>query len=294
MRRVVLIALVLLAALPAGAVAQTAGGDDARVSVTGPVLIGADEVAEDVFVIDGPVVVAGQVRGDLVVINGPVRISGRVGGDVVVAAGRTTLTPGARVGGDLVYGDERPSVPAGATVGGEVKRVDVGRIADPLGFVGGLAIWIAVTVSTLILGLVLLWLAPRGMDAIAAAGATSIGPVIGWGLLLFFGLPLLAVLALVTIVGIPLGIGLLLALVPIYSIGHTCGAWLIGRRLLSPPRSAVLAFLAGLAIVRVLGIVPILGGLVWFVATVLGLGAIIVAVWRARSGQAAPAGAAAT
>ena len=252
MRRVVLTALVLLALFPAGAAAQTAGDADDRVSITGPVVIGADETAGDVFVIDGPVVVAGVVRGDLVVVNGPLRISGRVGGDVVVAAGRTTLAPGALVSGDLLYGDERPSVPAGATVGGEVKRVDAGRIAAPLGFVGGVAIWVAVTVSTLLLGLLLLWLAPRGMDAIADAGVTSIGPVIGWGLLLFFGLPLLAVLALVTIVGIPLGIGLLLALVPIYSIGYTCGAWLIGRRLLGPPRGPVLAFLAGLAIVRVL------------------------------------------
>ena len=289
MRRVLLIALVLLAALPTGASAQTVGDGDDRVSITGPVVVGAGEVAGDVVVIDGPVVVAGAVRGDLVVINGPLRISGRVGGDVVVLAGRATLTSGARVGGDLLYGEERPSVPAGATVGGEVKRVDVGRITDPLGFVGALAIWLAVTASTLVLGLVLLWLVPRGMDGIVAAGATSIGPVVGWGLLLFFGLPLLAVLGLITIVGIPLGIGLLLALVPLYSIGYTCGAWLVGRRLVSPPRGRVLAFLAGVAIVRVLGLIPILGGLVWFVATVLGLGAIMVAVWRARRPRPAPA-----
>jgi hypothetical protein len=45
----------------------------------------------------------------------------------------------------------------------------------------------------------------------------------------------------------------------------------------------VLASLAGLAILRLLALIPILGRIVWFAATVLGLGALVVATWRARS-----------
>jgi hypothetical protein len=38
--------------------------------------------------------------------------------------------------------------------------------------------------------------------------------------------------------------------------------------------------------------VPILGGLVWFAAVVFGLGALLVAIWRARAtSRAAPAAA---
>ena len=111
---------------------------------------------------------------------------------------------------------------------------------------------------------------------------TSLGPTIAWGLLLFFGLPILAVIALVTIVGIPLGVALLLALLPLYAIGYTTSAWLLGRRLVGPPRGRLLAFLAGLAILRLLAIIPVLGGIVWFGATVVGLGALMVATWRAR------------
>jgi hypothetical protein len=44
----------------------------------------------------------------------------------------------------------------------------------------------------------------------------------------------------------------------------------------------VLAFLAGLAILRLLAIIPVVGGLVWFAATVVGLGALLIATWRAR------------
>jgi hypothetical protein len=54
----------------------------------------------------------------------------------------------------------------------------------------------------------------------------------------------------------------------------------------------VVAFLVGWGILRVLALVPILGGLVWFAAVVFGLGALVVAVWRGRSAaRAAPAAA---
>jgi hypothetical protein len=284
MRRVALVVVLILAAAPGSAAGQgTDRASDDRVVITGPVTIERGESADDVVVIDGRVSVAGRVRGDLVVVDGAVRISGTVDGDVVAVAGRATLTPGARVGGDLLYGDERPVVPRGATVEGEVQRVSVGDVTDPLGFVGAAAVWIAVSVSTLVLGLLLLWLAPGALAAAWEAARSRPGPTIGWGLLLFFGLPILAIIALVTLVGIPFGVGLLLALLPLYALAYTTSAWLLGRRLVRPPRGRLLAFLAGLVILRLLAIVPILGGIVWFAATVLGLGALLVATWRARS-----------
>jgi hypothetical protein len=117
-----------------------------------------------------------------------------------------------------------------------------------------------------------------------------IGPSVGWGLLAFFGLPILAVLALVTIVGIPLGLGLLAALALIYTLGYSASAWIVGRRILGTRTAWVVAFLLGWGILRALALIPIVGGLIWFVAVVFGLGALTVTIWRARStGRAAPA-----
>jgi hypothetical protein len=284
MRRVALIVVLILGVAPGTAAGQDSDRSaDDRVVITSPVTIERGESAGDVLVIDGRVSVAGRVRGDLIVVNGVVRIAGAVDGDVVTLAERAILTPSARIGGDLIYGDERPIVPPGATVEGDVQRVDVGDVADPLGFVGAAAVWIAVSVSALVLGLLLLWLAPGALEAAREAAATRLGATIGWGLLLFFGLPILAILALVTLVGIPFGIGVLLALLPLYALGYTTSAWLLGRRLVRPPTGRVLAFLAGLAILRLLALIPILGGIVWFAATVLGLGALVVATWRVRN-----------
>ena len=280
-------ALCLLAAAPPAPAA--ANSSDDRIVVSGPVDVPRGEEVGDVVVVDGRVRVAGRATGDVVAVSGALRVSGTVEGDVVVLSDRARLAPGARVEGDLIYGDERPLVPSGATVEGDVQKADVDDVLSPLGgFIGAVALWLAFSVSTLFAGLLLLLLAPRALEAARAAARARTGAAVGWGLLLFFGVPILALLAFLTIVGIPLAIALLLAVFPLYVLGYVTSAWLLGRRLAGERR--VLAFLAGWGILRVLALVPVLGGLVWFGATVFGLGALGVAAWRARGGPAtAPA-----
>jgi hypothetical protein len=93
--------------------------------------------------------------------------------------------------------------------------------------------------------------------------------------------------------GIPLGLGLLAALLVIHALGYSASAWILGRFIMRAPSGWLLAFLIGWVILRVVALVPILGGLVWFAAVVFGLGALTVAIWRARTttSRAAPAAA---
>ena len=63
----------------------------------------------------------------------------------------------------------------------------------------------------------------------------------------------------------------------------------IGRAIVRPPTSRLLAFLAGWGILRAVALVPGLGALAWFGATVFGLGALTVALWRSRRGPVATA-----
>jgi hypothetical protein len=227
--------------------------------------------------------VDGTVDGSLTAFDAPVTISGRVNGDVVAFNGRVELRSGANVSGDVVSRDA-PVVASGATIGGTTRRVQTNVRWDGFGWAGRLAFWLAVSVSTLVVGLVLVWLVGRGAAAwILEADRTRVGPAIGWGLLVFFGLPIVAIIALVTVVGIPLGLGLLAALGLLYALGYSASAWILGRSIVRAPTAWVVAFLVGWAILRVVALIPILGGLVWFVAVVFGLGALLVAIWRVRA-----------
>ena len=288
MRRSVIVGfctLVLLGlAMPAWA--QDGRADEEFVVLSGRADVPEGEEVGDLVVSHGSSTVDGTVNGSLVAFDAPVTISGEVDGDVVVFNGRVELRDGANVTGDVVS-QRQPVVATGATIGGDTERIQTNVDWEGFGWVGRLAWWLAVSVSTLVVGLVLLWLVGRGARRIAEAGWTGIGPSIGWGLLAFFGLPILGIIALVTIVGIPLGIGVLAALGLIYALGYSATAWIVGRRILREPTAWILAFLVGWGILRVLAVVPILGGLVGFAAVVFGLGALVVVIWRFRTADRA-------
>ena len=148
---------------------------------------------------------------------------------------------------------------------------------------GWFAWWLAVSVSTLIVGALLVWLAPGALFAAERAVRDRLGATVGWGLAIAIGVPLLAILALVTLVGIPFGVALLLAAIPVLLVAYATSAWIVGRRVLrSRSTSPWVALLAGWGILRVLALIPAVGGLVWLAATVVGLGALTVALWGAR------------
>ena len=102
---------------------------------------------------------------------------------------------------------------------------------------------------------------------------------------MFLLLPVVAVLLLVTVVGIPLGLFLLLALAFIYSVGYVIGALALGRLVVKAPTSRYVAFLAGWGALRVLALIPFLGGVAWLVATVVGLGTLWVGARARRTGE---------
>jgi hypothetical protein len=291
--------LVLLGSMTVAALVISAGPaaaqdrvNDDQVVLHGTLVVPAEETVGVAVIFDGPATVAGTVRDSLVVFHGDVEIIGTVGKAVVVFDGDVVVRSGATVGGDLVT-TTTPVVEDGATVEGTTQRItgrfDVGTI----GFASRIAWWVGYTGSTLILGLLLLLFAPGIDGGITSTVRGRMGAAVGMGAAWFFLLPIAAVLLLVTVIGIPLGLFLMLAFALLYTVGYVAGVHGIGRMLVKPPASRYVAFLAGWGLARLVALVPVLGGLSWFVASVFGLGIIAVAARRTRAddgsgGAAAP------
>lgn len=269
----------LLALLLAAGTASVAND---HVVITGGAVVPAGQTAGDIIVLDGTVTIAGHATGDVVSVSGPVRLTGRVDGDLITVSDRAYIGPSARIGGDLRYGDERPVLAPGATVSGKVSNEDWADAASGWGWVSALGWWLAVSVSTLIVGTLLVWLAPRALAAAERAVRERLGATVGWGIAIAIGVPLLAILALVTLVGIPFGVALLLAAIPVLLVAYATTAWIVGRRVLRNRSASWTALLAGWGILRVLALIPVAGALVGLAATVVGLGALAVALWQAR------------
>ena len=276
----------LFLAVPATALAQ---GQSQRaepkdqIVLSGDVFVRRGQEVGEVVVLRGSVTVAGIVRGDVVVIDGRVRVTGQVSGSVVNVDGPVLLGPSSKVLGDVLAREHVTSA-EGAQVGGDVREGATFALGTPIRALGSYAPWLAIWLSVLALGLLLLWLAPRGADATARAALGSPWPSAGLGVAAFLALPLAGLVGLFTLALLPLGIALLLALFLLYSIGLAWSAFALGRILWHEPRGRVLALLFGWAILAAAGAIPFVGGVVWLAGSAFGVGACTVAIWRSRAG----------
>ena len=277
-----LLALLALAAPAASATGVESDGDDAVVVIVGDVSVPRGETVDGVVLASGDARIAGDVDGSVVVFSGDLLLSGRVDGDVFVADGTARLLPSAEVTGDVEYGGERPQIALDARVHGDVVEQDFPDLGGAIPWIAGFAFWLALTLSALVLGALLLLIAPRAADALEARSRERAGPLIAIGIAVFLVLPIVAFLAAITLLGLPLAAAIGLAMLPLWAIAYVVSAYAIGRRILGPPRHRMLSFLVGLGILRVIALVPILGWLVGLAAVVFGLGLIGAAIGAAR------------
>jgi hypothetical protein len=272
-----------LSALAAPAASAQDGPDfdeNDQIVLTGRLVIAADETVDTASILNGSALIEGTVRESVFVLNGDTEISGTVSDDVVVLNGDVVVRSTAEIGGDLITRGT-PEVEEGATIRGSQSDVVTRFDVDVTGFAGRFAWWLGYSVSTLVLGLLLLLFAPGLGEAVTPAVRGRLGSSVGWGVALFFLIPIAAVVLLVTVVGIPLGLFVLLGLALIYTVGYSVAPIGVGSLVVRSSPSRFVVFLVGWMILRALALIPFVGGLLWLVGSAWGLGLLAVAI---RSG----------
>ncbi|HEX7119870.1 MAG TPA: hypothetical protein VF212_13850 [Longimicrobiales bacterium] len=260
---------------------------DVLLRVNGPLRLAAGDSASTVVVVGHDADIEGTIGEQLVVIGGTARVAGTIRGNLVVVDGRAVLGPEALVGQDVVLHESTLEQAPGAYVGGVVRR----RAEFEWGPFVGWIFWLSLTLLILAVGLVVAALAGRQLFDAAARIRERPGPVVLTALLVAIGLPLLAFLAFVSLIGIPLAllIGFFvvpaLALVGLAVTGTWIGAAAIRRwggaeRYERSRRHPYLAVTIGLLVLQIVALIPVLGGLVLVLASQLGAGALVYRAWR--------------
>lgn len=291
MRRVVVLAAALVGALllfaPA-AVAADPATDAGRVviSVRGDVTLPQDESADTIVVVDGVATIAGDV-GTLVIVEGSAIMDGAQAGTVWAVRSQVELGAGTVVTGEVMTLDSAVHQVGDATVQGGVndmaaRLVGIGAVLAPA-FV---LFWLGAGLATLVAGLLLAGLASRQIRMAEEVITRRPLRTFAAGLLGVVVFPIVAVLLMVTVVGAPLGIGVLFGLWPLLAYvgylvaGIWIGEWLLNRSQTPTPRERpYLAAVIGLVVLQLVGVVPVLG-IVSAIASLLGFGAVLVLAWR--------------
>jgi cytoskeletal protein CcmA (bactofilin family) len=293
----VLFVFLLASVQPAGA--QDSGNEQGRrISVTGGLVVANGETVDGpavsangparidgrvngaVYVGRGDLRVDGRITGDTLVLDGDAVISGRVDGSITVLNGKAIVRPGADVRGDVA--SRTAPTAARGTVRGHVEKLDVNSLFAGFVVVILAVLWLAVTLSTAVLGLFFVWLFPRAADAVVVAGR-RVWASFFLGLFLGIIAPILGVVVMASVVGIPLGVAVLGMLAVLWPLGYVASALIFGRLMVhgSGTGGRLGAFFAGFGILRFGALVPGLGFVIGFFFATYGFGAVIIAAWRA-------------
>jgi hypothetical protein len=281
-------ALALLLA-PVPALAQE-NSDDVYVRVNGTVDLPASESVDTLVAVDSEARVAGTVRDTLVIVNQTATVSSNVGRDAIVVNGTLRLEPTAHIGGDVVLINGEVSQADGAVIAGSIverRGASIGAEFRRVTAAVSLIAWLGMTLLIVVVALGWAAVGGRQLSEIAGLlgarpGLAAVAAVIFW-----IAVPVVAFVAFVTVIGIPIGITLLLVVVPLlWGLGYVATGTRLGfffadlRRttpdLAHPYREAVL----GVVVFQLIGLIPIVGGIVVALAGLFGAGAIVIHVWR--------------
>ncbi len=288
MRRLILVLAAACLALgmlaPAVLAADPTLDQSSRVlmAFNGDVTVAPGDTADAVIVTHGTATIRGDVRS-LVVIDGQAILEDARLESVFVAGGSLAIDATTVVSGDVRTLDTTVSADPAATIGGSMASLDQDLIAAGAALVPAIGLFLlGLVLVTIVAGLALAALGARQVRTAEALISREPGQTLLAGLAGLVIVPVIAILAMITIVGAPLGLAILLVAWPAAAYagylvaGIWIGEWLIDRDGPKRRERPYLAAVVGLITLQILSIIPFLGA----IASLFGFGAVLLMAWR--------------
>ena len=249
-------------------------------------------VGWDFYAAGATVEVKAPVGGNVWATGASVIFDNTVGKDIKVAIdtdGKIILYPKAKIAGDLVYkaaSEEQLEIKEGAEVTGEIlkKAIVLPEQPDWKKVFGATHIFFKIIAlfSLLAIGLVFISLVPKILLQVKEEMIKRPGVSLGWGLVYLIVTPVIVILLMVTVIGIPLA----LIILPLYIIGFflakVSASFVLGILVMNGlakdkkyKGSLVWPLVLGLIIFILLTSIPFIGWAIKLVLVLWALGAAI-------------------
>jgi hypothetical protein len=232
----------------------------------------------------------GDVTGKVRIVAATVKVAGHVPGRLYIIADHIEVQPTAVIDGRLKYIASSLKQADQAIVDGKLQPWPDQRINSRLHTLAQGFPWVLYTCLVL-LGLISILSMQRFSSRLVIKVKQRPWMSLITGVALVFLTPWVILTAILSIVGIPLSILLLGFYVLSLSLAYVYAAWLIGRSMLSifikqqgthGFFTQLIALILGLFLLYLIGMLPILGKLVKFVALFIGLGGIALTLMSPR------------
>ena len=264
------------------------------ISTQGDLTVPAGDHVDLVVVVHGTATINGEVNA-ILVIDGTLNLLGSRSESVIAVRSPVEIGPGAVVQGDVMTLDSQVHQTGNAEVMGRVSDlasvlIGMGAVLAPALFL----IWIGFGLAMIAAGLLLAGLASRQVREAELLISEQPVRTVLIGIAALILVPVVAILLIITVIGAPLGVGILLAAWPLVAFlgylvaGIWIGDWVLRRTAADRLRERpYVAAVVGVVILEVLAIVPVLA-IVVMIASLLGFGAVIAITWRTLRSSPVP------
>ncbi len=228
----------------------------------------------------------GTANGSLNLYADEIVFSGQASGPVLIEGHKIQLDESALIEGSLtIRSSEEAIISPNAKITGKLTQLgledskffkDYENDSDSGRFL------LLLSASIFLLGLMLIVFARSFVEQSISLFRTHPGQSILWGLVVFVSIPIFATVAMIILIGIPIGVSTLLLLPFLLVLGITIATlgisdWILNKS--SEPKKTVqrlLLLAAGVITLVIVGFVPLIGGLLIWLALLFGLGAASV------------------
>ena len=287
-----LTALLLVLFAPTAVAAEPgANVGQALVAINRNVDIPSGDHLDTLVVVSGDATISGDVR-TIVVLNGTATLSGATAETLVVLDGSAALQAGTTVSGDVRTFHGTVTQEPGATVGGSVEPLDVNLAALGVLLIPAFILFfIGLVVAALVAALLVAAFAARQVRGVETIIAREPVQSIVAGVVGTIALPIVGILLVMTIVGAPVGLGVLVVVLPALAFlswvvaAIMVGDWLVARRRgAAEPDRPYVAAIVGVIVLGFLGLFPFVST----IATLFGAGGLLIAAWRVLRREGLP------
>jgi len=258
-------------------------GDVVTVESTGKIG-GSVTMFGDTLAIDG------HLGRDILFFGGGINLNGGIEGGIREKGHTLIIGAGAQVGGPIHFEGEKPAeVSSSAKLASpvEFKQMERKKEYRDSSYYVWQVIWAA---AYILFGLVLFALMPNFSEEVVKS-TEQYGAAAGLGILVGCGLPIAALIACVTVVGLFIGISALFLWYAALHfgqivVGALVGKWLMGRTEETWPLIGRMA--VGFVVLRLCTMIPHVGWVFKYGAALWGIGAISLVVYRRLQPVIAP------
>lgn len=257
--------------------------DNAMLAGSSVIIEQSANIGRDARIAASSADIKGRITRNLNIAAANAQISSEIGGNVVAYTENLTLNPDAIVRGNLtVYSPNEPQISPQAQVFGRIDyhKTEGSQTSASSALASWFGNWFLTFLWIAALGLVAVWVSPVWMNRVAETLKAQTGKSFLVGLIALIVAPVVVIILLVTVVGLPLAflLGAIYFVVFLLSgafVSFTVGEWFL-KTIKRWENSNVLRIVFGALLMTFVMSVPWIGGLIKLAVMIFGAGAFLI------------------